>query len=132
MRASLFLAAAATVSLLAGAAVAQDTPAQPNMSSTAGRDSTGSPQMTTSAGTTVQSGTASDAQPAPSSSGSGSSMSSGAMPAQAGGSDAASMPAAMPAPTTTANTPGGDAPSSYPACTKKGQDRCRSTGRRGK
>ena len=130
MRASLFLAAAAAVSLLAGAAMAQGTPAQPNMSSTAGRDSTGSPQMTTSAGTAVQSGTASDAQPATSPPASGS-MPSGSMPSSSGAmASGSSMP--MASPTMTANSPTGDAPSTYPVCTKKGQDRCRSTGRRGK
>ena len=34
---------------------------------------------------------------------------------------------AMPStPTMIANTPAGDAPSNYPRCTKRGQDRCRS------
>ena len=129
MRASPFLAAVAAASLLAGAAVAQETPAQPNMSSTAGRDSTGAPPATTSAGTTMQSGTASDAKPmTPPASDPG--MSSGAM-APAPADSSAAMPAAMPmaASAMTANTPGGDAPSSYPVCTKKGQDRCRQTGR---
>ena len=33
---------------------------------------------------------------------------------------------AMASPTMIANTPTGDAPSSYPRCTKRGQDRCKS------
>ena len=38
---------------------------------------------------------------------------------------------AMPAtPTMVANTPAGDAPSKYPKCTHKGQDRCISMARR--
>ena len=42
------------------------------------------------------------------------------------------MPAtvAAPAPTILANTPAGDAPSTYPKCTHKGQDRCISMARR--
>ena len=98
-----FLIAAATLSL-AGAAFAQ----QPTTST----DSTGSPPATTTDGTVIQSGTSNSAGQT--------------TPAQT--SSAAS---AMPAPTMVANMPAGDAPSSYPTCTKRGQDRCTSSGRRG-
>ena len=105
MKTPVTAAAAAALLLVAGSAFAQPKP-MPNMSTTAGRDSTGSPPMTTSAGAS-QSGTNS--------------------------SDASTSGATMPATntTTTANMPSGDAPESYPTCTKRGQDRCKSNGRRG-
>ncbi len=136
---TVLMAAAAAVSL-AGAAFAQQ-PTTPDQSTTAGQQgSMPSPAPGGQGAMTPDSARTPPADPSTAPAGAppaGSSMPQSSMPQSSMPSSTPDASGAMPASSApmassgmTANTPAGDAPSTYPACTKRGQDRCKSSGRR--